>query len=76
MAEYRLFVEKMYDRTCGFYETYGISVCENGIPTRIVKDISLDDQKVSSLVRAFNDEQLDPAHLNQAVEDYLYDLNS
>ena len=32
MKEYRLFVQSMYDRSIGFYETYGIAIFENGNP--------------------------------------------
>lgn len=73
MTEYRLFVHSMYDRACGFYQSYGISVFVDGQLTRIVKDVSPERDKVERLVSAFNDNALDPCHLTQAVEDYLCD---
>ena len=73
MTEYKLFLQKEYDRTVGFYDSYGISVFENGVLTRIVRDISLDRKAVERMIYVFNEEQLDTVHLNQAVEEFLYD---
>ncbi len=74
MTEYRLFKQSAYHRAVGFYDTFGISVFVDGELTRIVRDISADREKVERLARLFNEEQLDPVHLTQAVEDFLYDL--
>ena len=57
MKEYRLFVQSMYDRSIGFYETYGISVFESGEMTRIIRDISLERDKVEALADRFNAEE-------------------
>lgn len=76
MTEYKLFVQSMYDRSVGFYETYGISVYDNGEIRRIVRDVSLERDRVKSLINRFNLEQLDPAHLSQAVEEFLYDFKT
>lgn len=64
----------MYDRNIGFYEAYGISVFKNGGITRIIRDISLDRDKVEALVDRFNDEQPDIDHLDQVIEEFLYDF--
>lgn len=74
MTEYRLFIQNEYDRACGYYHTYGISVFEDGRLTRIIKDVSLEREKVERLINAFNDGELDSAHLNQAVEEFLLDF--
>ncbi len=74
MNEYRIFVQSMYDRTCGFYKTYGITVFEGGKLIRVVKDVSSDREKVERLVERFNAENLSPEHLNQAIEDFLLDF--
>lgn len=76
MTEYRLFVHNNYDRACGFYHTYGVSVFEDGRLTRIVKDISPDREKIERLIAAFNEGGLDAVHLNQAVEEFLLDFES
>ena len=74
MTEYRLFVQSKFDRVCGYYHTYGISVFENGRLTRIIRDVSLDREKVDRLIDAFNEGELDAVHLNQAIEEFLYDF--
>lgn len=74
MKEYRLFEQSMYERAVGFYETYGISVFDEGKLTRIVKDVSVDRDKVERLVKKLNMEQLETEHLNQVIEEFLYDF--
>lgn len=73
MTEYKLLVEKKYDRTFGFYDACGITVVQDGVETHI-PDISTDREKIENLVKVFNEESLDPAHLPQAVEEFLYDF--
>ena len=73
MKKYQLSVQTAYNRSCGFYETYGIALIVDGAPQRIIKDISLDREKVVSLVALFNEEDLDPVHFSQAVDDFLLD---
>ena len=70
MTEYRLHVQSVYDRADG----YGISVVENGAVLRIVRDVSLDREMVEALVGCFNRYGLEPEHLDQAIEDFLYDF--
>ena len=74
MKEFRLFVQSMYDRSVGFYETFGISVFENNEITRIIRDISVDRGKVEALAAQCNAEQPDAAHLDQVIEDFLCDF--
>jgi len=76
MTEYRLFVQSMYDRSVGFYESYGISVFEDGVLTRIVRDVSVERIKAEELVQLFNEEHLEPEHLSQAIEDFLFDFKT
>ena len=71
---YELFTESKYDRRWGFYSTYGIVAVDGGQIRRIVKDISVDRDKVEALAAAFNREGLELTHLSQAVEDFLYDF--
>lgn len=74
MTEYRLFAESKYEKTCGFYNTYGIVAFVDGEMCRIVKDISMNREHVSEMVKLFNSEELELCHLSRAVEDYLYDF--
>ena len=75
MTEYKLFEESKYNRLCGFYITYGIIVFEDGLHTRTISDISVNKEKVEQLISAFNELELSPRHLNEAVEDFLYDFS-
>lgn len=76
MTEYKLFKQSMYERTVGFYETYGISVFQCGELMRIVRDVSVDRESVERLISRFNNEELATEHLNQAIEEFLYDLEA
>ena len=75
MKEYRLFAQSMYDRVVGHYETFGVSVFEDGVMIRIVRDVSPDRKRVEALVSEFNREHLEPVHLDQAIEDFLLDYD-
>ncbi len=74
MVEYKLLKQKKYYNNCGFYNTYGIVVFKNEKHVRTVCDISTNEEKVQMLIEKFNAYELDPEHLTQAVEDFLYDL--
>lgn len=74
--KYRLFVQSMYDRSVGYYDAYGVAVTENGEIKRIIRDVSLDRHKVEALIDRFNQERLEPEHLSQAVEEFLYDFEA
>ncbi len=55
---------------------YGISVCSGSTDIRTVSDISDDKLAVEKLIKDFNDYELDICHLEQAIEDFLYDLEA
>ncbi|MBQ3285872.1 MAG: hypothetical protein IJH40_09565 [Ruminococcus sp.] len=74
MISYRLYTEQKLDRENGVYGTYGISVCRGFSVIRVIEDISLDKDKVISLIDTFNKEHLSPAHLDEAIENFLYDF--
>lgn len=74
MVEYGLLTQKMYNRACGFYTTYGIVAFEGEKRLLAIGDISVNKDHVESLIKKFNDSKLELCHLRQAVEDYLYDL--
>lgn len=71
MTRYQLSVGTEYHRSVGHYESYGIALITDGSIDRIIRDISPDRERVEELVRLFNDEDLDPVHFSQAVEDFL-----
>ena len=75
MIQYRIFVQNMYDRFCGFYETYGIALFVDGEAQRIIRDVSTDREKAQLLVNLLNEEQLEPEHFSQVVEEFLTDFD-
>lgn len=52
---------------------YGITLSIDGATVRTIPDISVDHGEIDRLTQVFNEEALDPVHLDQAVEDFLID---
>ena len=71
---YQVFSESAYSQETGRYETCGIEVSYSGTVLRTVHDVSTDKEKVTALTERFNREQLSPAHLDEAIESFLYDF--
>lgn len=74
MIHYNTQVRQLYDNTYGTYQSYGITVSRGGKIIREIVDISTDEEKVNALVELYNKEQLSPAHLDEAIESFLYDF--
>ena len=74
MIQYDLQIEHAYNSEYGAYVTYGVTAYFRGKVVCTVEDISLDKNKVEQLVKCFNEEQLSPAHLEEEIENYLYDF--
>ena len=74
MIKYELYTEHKHNAEYGRYEAYGIRASSSGRTVRLIGDISTDKEKVSTLVLLFNRERLALCHLDEAVEDFLYDL--
>ena len=74
MIQYDLQIEHAYNSEYGAYVTYGVTAYFRGKVVCTVEDISLDMKKVEQLIKVFNEEQLSPAHLDEAIEYYLYDF--
>lgn len=74
MIIYKLFEQTKYYNINGHYTSYGIIVFDDDVHLRTVPDVSLDKTTVELMVEKFNKFQLDPCHLSQCIEDYLYDL--
>ena len=73
MTVYRVFSERRHDSECGEYTAYGVAAVESGEVVFSVGEISDDRDLVCALADLFNEEQLSPLHLENAVEDFLYD---
>ena len=54
---------------------YGIELSMDNKPVNIIGDISDSKSEIGSLVKLFNQEELDPIHFEQAIEDYLTDFS-
>ena len=74
MIQYDLQIGHAYNSEYGAYVTYGVTAYFRGKVVCTVEDISLDMKKVEQLIKVFNEEQLSPAHLEEAIENYLYDF--
>ncbi len=76
MIEYKLNEKIVSDTDSKNRIAYGISVCSNSNDILEIDDISDDRIAVEKLIRDFNDYELDICHLEQAVEDFLCDLET
>lgn len=76
MVEYKLNKKTVYDTDTKSRIAYGISVCSGSTDIRTISDISDDKLAVEKLIKDFNDYELDICHLEQAIEDFLYNLES
>ena len=74
MIHYEMFFEYKNDSKLGLYGTYGIAAFRDGKLMRIINDVSCDREKVTALTDRFNENFLEPEHLSQAVEEFLYDF--
>ncbi len=68
---YTVFKEELNSDETGDYVTFGIRWQNDR--SFSVSDISLDEEQVTNLAHLFNELELDPTHLFDAVEDFVYD---
>lgn len=74
MIHYELFTAQRNDHELGAYETCGVAVLLDGKTITVIEDVSPDREKLAALVKRFNEEQLSPIHLAEAIENFLYDF--
>lgn len=76
MSRYEKFIEKLDKPGIGKYTTYGIVVYEMVNQNRKelirVSDVSTDKNKVENLIALCNEEHLEPVHIYDVIEDFLY----
>lgn len=76
MSQYEIFTEMLDDPSIGKYLTYGIvgyeMVNKNRKELIRVSDVSTDKNKVENLISLCNKERLDPVHIYDVIEDFLY----
>ena len=74
MVEYKLSRKRIPVKGSKNRIAYGIKVCRNASQIKTIDDISDDKNAVEKLIKDFNDYELDIAHLEQAIEDFLCGL--
>ena len=74
LTEYKVYQDSEGDSAFHHRHTYGVALYQDGACQRVIGDISGDRKRLEKLVRLFNAEALDPVHLDQAVEDFLFDF--
>lgn len=74
MIEYKLLAQRKYDSSFGAYDTYGITISNGGKTVRVIEDISTEKANVTALISHCNHGALSPDHLDEIVENFLYDF--
>ena len=72
-VNYRITEQRADNGGAGMRPCFGVALYIGDECVRVIGDISPDREAVQKLIGLFNDEELDPVHLDQAVEDFLYD---
>lgn len=71
---YELFSERKFQEEYGWYHTHGILAVSCGQTVSVIGDITLDKEKLLLLIAKFNEEKLELPHLEQVIEEFLYDF--
>ncbi len=75
MFLYKLFEEALYSEETGEYSSFGLCVYrvsgESEEKLLSVSDVSLDREFVEKLAKSFNDFQLSPVHIYEAIENAI-----
>lgn len=74
MISYRLTKQRISDSRGKHRTAYGVALVVDGVCIREAEDLSPDREAVFALVELFNNDELDPVHFDQAIEDFLYDF--
>ena len=74
MILYRLTECRIADSKGDLRPCWGVALCCDGVCLRTAEDLSPDREAVLRLVELFNEEELDPVHFDQAIEDFLIDF--
>lgn len=71
MIQYQL-VKEAVSANGTQYDTYGITVLVDGEPLSTIGDLSVDPAAVKRLIDLCNREELDPIHLDEVIENFLF----
>ncbi len=75
MIEYKLQTQDVHSSEKESHESYGISAFCDGLHICTIHNITHNKPDIILLLEKINKYELDPCHLSQVVEDYLYDLS-
>lgn len=76
MAKFGIFSERKQNSDHEYYDAFGIAVSERGETVGIVRDVCADKEKLTDFITLLNSERLDPIHLDEAIENFLYDFEA
>ncbi len=69
---YRFVEQHLYNEYIGYYRSYGVEISdENYNIIRIIDDVSVDKEAISSLVSLCNQLKLDVIHIDDVIDDFL-----
>lgn len=75
MFRYQPIKESLTSVDCGSYISFGIqsmqSASDECVEIRSVSDVSVDGTFVEKLCRIFTENQLDPIHMTEVIEDSI-----
>ena len=77
MLTYKLRKDNLFHQDIGNYTSYGIDVVDemSGLSIYFILDISTEKKPLENLISLCNKLRLDIIHLNDVVEDFLYDFS-
>lgn len=74
MVEYKIQTQTINLNDNKSYISYGIIAISSEKIAITIDDVSTDKTAVEKLINKFNTQKLSLCHLEQAIEDYLYNL--
>lgn len=74
MVEYKIQTQTININDKMSYTSYGIIAISGEKIAITIDDVSTDKTAVEKLINKFNTQKLSLCHLEQAIEDYLYNL--
>ena len=73
MVKFCWFSEIKSDGSGGHYDTYGIGAFDARGKKRFISDVDTDIERIRALVSALNAGRAELVHLDEIIENYLYD---
>ncbi|MBQ9680712.1 MAG: hypothetical protein IJV48_08545 [Ruminococcus sp.] len=71
---FRLLTQRKTAEEFSEYTAYGIEAAEQNQIISQIEDISTDKEKMLWLIEKFNNEKPELSHMEQMIEDFLYDF--